>query len=161
MAEADEDDDGVIAYSEFVDVMVNIVIMSKALQRVADQKKVASKQSTDMIKGIRKEEVEEQMRKMFHEYDIDGNGHLDRKELKAVLGSGALGLSRREMNALMSEVDMDGDGMCSYDEFLPLCFKILKDREEEDCSSQLKERDTVYQMLIDKFQSLDLEGDGR
>ena len=48
MAEADEDDDGVIAYSEFVDVMVNIVIMSKALQRVADQKKVASKQSTDI-----------------------------------------------------------------------------------------------------------------
>ena len=36
-----------------------------------------------------------------------------------------LGLTRKEINLLLSSVDVDGDGQVSFAEFVPLCFDIL------------------------------------
>jgi hypothetical protein len=39
-----------------------------------------------------------------------------------------LGLTRKEVNAILSEVDENNDGEVSYEEFIPICFNILVER---------------------------------
>lgn len=69
---------------------------------------------------------------LFRESDLDGNGVLDRKELKACLLRPELGLSRRELNHLLSELKVDDANAVQYTTFVPLCFDILHQRLSED-----------------------------
>lgn len=39
-----------------------------------------------------------------------------------------MGLTRKEVNAILSEVDENHDGEVSYEEFIPICFNILVER---------------------------------
>ena len=53
------------------------------------------------------------------------------------LRASELGLSRKEINVLLSEVDIDGDGNISYEEFMPLCFNILVERFKDDVLAEV------------------------
>ena len=57
---------------------------------------------------------------LFAEFDTDGDGSVSREELKQ--GYAKLGeyLSEEDMNAIMSLVDVDGDGSMGYDEFVQM-----------------------------------------
>jgi len=165
MAEADENEDGVISYKEFVDLMVKLVASAKAKTREKHIKRQRTRffelTSADMIKGMPQGELEALVERIFKESDEDGNGQLDRKEFKKCLYRGELGLNRREMNAFLSQADTDGDGLVSYAEFVPMCFQILKARMEEDVMGELQEMGKVHTILMNKIEPLDLEGDGR
>jgi len=56
-----------------------------------------------MLHGMPRDELEAMMEGVFKAADGDGSGILDRKEFAKCLKSSELGLSRKEVNLLMSE----------------------------------------------------------
>ena len=70
-------------------------------------------------------------REAFNEVDEDRSGEIDESELKTVMASmsrqmGTPKPSDRQVTLLYKELDTDGDGMVSFDEFLVLIRKSLE-----------------------------------
>jgi hypothetical protein len=55
---------------------------------------------------------------MFQAADEDRNGVVDRREFKAMLGHLGLPLSTRDAQLLISALDVNGDGVVDYREFM-------------------------------------------
>lgn len=158
MQEADENDDGVLEYREFVPVMVEIIHGLKAkaeAQAQAEDEEDEAREAVEMhlLHGMPREDLEAIMRAVFESADVDGSGALDRKEFSRCLKSAELGLTRKEINLLLCEVDENGDGLISYEEFVPLCFNILVERFKEDVLAEaaLQNADALTQLLRDEF----------
>ncbi|EFJ22116.1 calcium dependent protein kinase 7 [Selaginella moellendorffii] len=91
MDAADEDNDGVLNYGEFVTVIVY-------LQQRFDS--------------------DDHLRKAFDRLDKDANGFLDKEDLAAALAEEPGGGDGGEVVAdILAEVDADKDGLVSYEEF--------------------------------------------
>jgi len=168
MSEADENDDGVLEYREFVPVMVEIVHGLKAKAEAAAAKEEAEEEAREAVEmhllhGMPREELEALMSGIFMAADADGSGVLDRKEFSKCLKSAELGLSRKEINLLLSECDVDGDGKISYAEFMPLCFNILVERFKDEVLTEaaLQSPDGLTQMIMEEFERSDPEGTGK
>ena len=69
------------------------------------------------------DEMRVQLKQLFEEADLDGNGCLDQSEFKKVFRSlqGDLGLTDRDVRIIMAEADEDGDGTIQYAEFAQVC----------------------------------------
>jgi len=85
--------------------------------------------------------------------DADGNGWLSRKEFSTCIKEADLGFTRKEINVLMSEVDMDDDGKISYDEFVPLCFTLLVEMVSDSLIEAPQEEEELRQFFVDLFSS--------
>merc|ERR1711879_511707 len=65
----------------------------------------------------------------FKTLDTDGNGMIDRDELSKPLGSDELGdvvknkLTEQEVDSIMKECDLNGDGKIDFDEFMAMMRK--------------------------------------
>jgi len=159
MSEADENDDGVLEYREFVPIMVEIVHGMKAKADAAASAQEAEEEAREAVEmhllhGMPRDELEAMMEGIFKAADTDGSGILDRKEFSKCLKSAELGLTRKEINLLLSECDVDGDGNISYAEFMPLCFNILVERFKDEVLAEaaLQSPDGLTQMLIEEFE---------
>eukprot|EP00238_Polyblepharides_amylifera_P004792 CAMPEP_0196587910 /NCGR_PEP_ID=MMETSP1081-20130531/58985_1 /TAXON_ID=36882 /ORGANISM="Pyramimonas amylifera, Strain CCMP720" /LENGTH=463 /DNA_ID=CAMNT_0041910241 /DNA_START=329 /DNA_END=1720 /DNA_ORIENTATION=- len=167
MAEADEDGNGHIEYREFLPLMVDIIHNLKAKEtaaqaRMQEERDVREEVEHHLLHGIPREELEAVMRSVFEMADEDGNGNLSREEFRHCLKSAELGLTRKEINLLLSECDYDHDGNISYQEFVPLCFNILVERfKDQVLSSQaLQSSDQLQLALLSAFNQYDTEGTG-
>jgi len=130
MIECDENDDGCIEYNEFVPFMVQVLQAFKAKDQLGEQMQKEEEEATEMaeailIKGMYQEEFLEQLGKSFLAADKDKNGVLDRKEFKTCLKFAVVGLTKREVNLLLSEADADMDGKISWQEFATKCYEIM------------------------------------
>lgn len=78
------------------------------------------------------------------------------QEFKTCLRSAALGLSRKDINMLMSKVDVDADGLVTYAEFLPICFSILVERFADQmlASEVLSQDDTLVNAVLQRFEAV-------
>lgn len=56
-------------------------------------------------------------REAFAVFDMDGNGYIDKHELKYVMRRLGENLSDEDLKAMFSEADINGDGLIDYDEF--------------------------------------------
>jgi len=74
-----------------------------------------------------KEDLSKGLSAAFEDADIDGSGYLDIEEFRSLLQRAGLGLSEPELNAVMAEVDLNGDGLISWSEFIPTAYEILID----------------------------------
>ena len=162
MSEADENEDGVLEYREFVPIMVELIHSIKAKEdakAAAEEDEDEAREAVEMrlLHGIPREQLEQMMFSVFNAADTDGSGALDRKEFARCLKSAELGLTRKEINLLLSEVDADGDGMVTYEEFVPLCFNILVERFKDDVLAEqaLNSYDDLTQTLLEEFQTVD------
>ena len=63
---------------------------------------------------------EQELRDAFAVFDSDGSGAIDRKELKRLMKKLGQALSEAEIDAMMNEVDENGDGEISFEEFKAL-----------------------------------------
>jgi len=71
-----------------------------------------------MAKKFRDTDSEEEIRQAFQVFDKDGNGYISATELKAVMESLGEKLSDKEVDAMIKEADLDGDGGINYQEFV-------------------------------------------
>lgn len=81
--------------------------------------------------GFNQSEIEE-LREAFNLFDLDGNGTIDAKELKAAMES--LGFENRNkmVYEMISDVDKNGSGDIDFEEFLDIMTIKLGDSGSED-----------------------------
>ncbi|KAH8093323.1 hypothetical protein JL720_4445 [Aureococcus anophagefferens] len=77
------------------------------------------------------------LRTIFARYDADGNGSLDRSELRSAFADAKTFPSDADLDGLLRRYDVDGDGCIGYDEFE----KMVKDIEDKcRCDARLDAR---------------------
>jgi Ca2+-binding EF-hand superfamily protein len=94
----DENEDGVVDFDEFITLM-------------------------RLRMGDSGEDAEQNLRDVFDIFDADKSGFIDRKEMGSLMKKLAQSLSEDEITAIMEEVDIDGDGEVSFEEFKNLMIK--------------------------------------
>ena len=77
MQEADENDDGVLEYREFVPVMVEIIHGLQARARAAEVREAQAAEARESVQmhllhGMPRDELEDMMRNVFEAADVDG-----------------------------------------------------------------------------------------
>ncbi len=75
---------------------------------------------TLMKSRIGKRDHDDELREAFAVFDSDGSGAIDRKELKRLMKKLGQALTEGELDAMMDEVDTNGDGQISFEEFKAL-----------------------------------------
>jgi Ca2+-binding EF-hand superfamily protein len=92
--------------------------------------------------------------------DQDGSGTLSKAEFAAALTSMELGLTRREINTVMFQMDQDNDGGISYREFVPFAFDLLQKLTSLRLLETELENDELAVYLTDMFKARDVEMTG-
>lgn len=161
LMEADINQDGNIQWEEFIPVMLEIVDAHRVVNyRAQDEERARAMAEEYLVKEVPKERIERSMMKMFFEADVDNNGVLDKGEFLACLRNLDFGLTKKEINYLLSQVDKNQDGYVSYEEFIPMAvevmIEILKDKIlENDTTPELQ------QHFFETFSKYDTKGNGR
>ncbi|XP_010466587.1 PREDICTED: calmodulin-like protein 11 [Camelina sativa] len=91
ITEIDSDGNGTIEFSEFLNLMANQI------------------QETD---------VDEELKEAFKVFDKDQNGYISASELRHVMINLGEKLTDEEVDQMIKEADLDGDGQVNYDEFV-------------------------------------------
>ena len=73
-----------------------------------------------MKSRIGEKDPEKELRDAFRVFDTDNSGSIDKKELKRLMKKLGQALSEAELDAMMDEVDTNGDGEISFEEFKEL-----------------------------------------
>ena len=87
-------------------------------------------------------------REAFNIFDRDGDGHITAKELATVLRSLGQNPSKSEIDDIMREVDVSGNGTIEFEEFIGIMDRQVHhgDVEEE---------------ILDAFRAFDKDQDGK
>eukprot|EP00928_Gymnodinium_smaydae_P015617 TRINITY_DN15787_c0_g1_i1.p1 TRINITY_DN15787_c0_g1~~TRINITY_DN15787_c0_g1_i1.p1 ORF type:complete len:276 (-),score=73.43 TRINITY_DN15787_c0_g1_i1:399-1226(-) len=83
------------------------------------------------------------MKETFKMYDADGNGVLDTEEMGNLFLSLGWAMTEVERQTLFDEIDTDGSGNISYDEFVDWLFPA-----EEDSSPSQRQRSKLKENII-------------
>jgi len=82
--------------------------------------------SSPTINAASAEEMEDYLRSVFEQADLNEDGFLDHTEFKSLLRNADLGLSNEDVKRVMSEADEDDDGFINYGEFVPVAVQVLQ-----------------------------------
>eukprot|EP00565_Helicotheca_tamesis_P007886 CAMPEP_0185724060 /NCGR_PEP_ID=MMETSP1171-20130828/663_1 /TAXON_ID=374046 /ORGANISM="Helicotheca tamensis, Strain CCMP826" /LENGTH=149 /DNA_ID=CAMNT_0028391835 /DNA_START=108 /DNA_END=557 /DNA_ORIENTATION=- len=63
------------------------------------------------------DDPDKELRDAFNVFDKDGSGAISRQELQSLMQKLGQNLSKEELDAMMSEVDEDGNGEIDFEEF--------------------------------------------
>lgn len=79
------------------------------------------------------EEQKQEVREAFDLFDADGSGTIDVKELKVAMRALGFEPKKEEMKKMVSEVDKEGTGRISFNDFLAVMTQKMaeKDTKEE------------------------------
>ncbi|KAI0028876.1 hypothetical protein K488DRAFT_57604, partial [Vararia minispora EC-137] len=85
---------------------------------------------TMMARKMRDTDSEEEIKEAFKVFDKDGNGFISAAELRHVMTNLGEKLTEVEVDEMIREADIDGDGQINYDEFvkvrlLPSVLRLL------------------------------------
>ena len=61
---------------------------------------------------------ERELQEAFRVYDRDGSGFISASELRHVMADSGVRLSVKELDNMLREADIDGDGQINYEEFV-------------------------------------------
>ena len=79
-----------------------------------------------MSKSANDEEKEEEIREAFRVFDKDDNGYISAAELKHVMTNLGEKLTDDEVNDMIKEGDIDGDGQVNYEGMgTPKCHRMV------------------------------------
>lgn len=70
-----------------------------------------------MAKKFDEINAEDEIREAFKVFDSDGNGFINRQELRYVMLNLGENMEEEEIECLIDEIDIDGDGQINYEEF--------------------------------------------
>ena len=103
------------------------------------------KQNT-MVDQLTEEQIAE-FKEAFSLFDKDGDGTITTKELGTVMRSLGQNPTEAELQDMINEVDVDGNGTIDFPEFLSLMARKMKDTDTEE-------------ELIEAFKVFDRDGNG-
>lgn len=73
-----------------------------------------------MVRKMKDTDTEEELLEAFKVFDRDGNGFITSHELRHVMTNLGQSLSPEEIEEMVREADIDGDGQINYDEFVKM-----------------------------------------
>jgi len=91
-----------------------------------------------MSQDLHDEDIEDEIRDAFRVFDREGNGYISIIDLTDVLLKIGEKLSSDEVDELIAEADIDGDGNIYYDEFAAMIFKSSSAQRERHLSKTRK-----------------------
>ncbi|MBA0570692.1 hypothetical protein Golob_004308 [Gossypium lobatum] len=71
-----------------------------------------------MAKKMKETDAEEELQEAFKVFDKDQNGYISANELRHVMINLGEKLSDEEVEQMIKEADLDGDGQVNYDDFV-------------------------------------------
>ncbi|KAI3459435.1 hypothetical protein Pfo_016098 [Paulownia fortunei] len=77
-----------------------------------------------MAKKMKETDAEEELKEAFKVFDKDQNGYISANELRHVMINLGEKLTDEEVEQMISEADLDGDGQVNYDEFVKMMTTI-------------------------------------
>eukprot|EP00475_Leptophrys_vorax_P020849 TRINITY_DN285_c0_g1_i2.p1 TRINITY_DN285_c0_g1~~TRINITY_DN285_c0_g1_i2.p1 ORF type:complete len:151 (-),score=58.84 TRINITY_DN285_c0_g1_i2:47-499(-) len=75
---------------------------------------------TMMARKMKDTDNEDEIREAFKVFDKDGNGYISAAELRHVMTNLGEKLTDEEVDEMIQEADIDGDGQINYDEFVKM-----------------------------------------
>jgi len=75
---------------------------------------------TMMARKMKNTDSEEEIKEAFKVFDKDGNGYISAAELRHVMTNLGEKLTDNEVDEMVREADIDGDGQINYDEFVKM-----------------------------------------
>ena len=128
LAEADEDDDNLIDYVEFLPVAIDLVQSFKARSVAQAQvNKEEAKISDDVLRLLNSGHLDMLVQKagaIFEESDTTAKGVLSRQEFKACLKKIGQDLTRVEINMVLANMPCDAFGKIKYSSFGEVAYKV-------------------------------------
>ncbi|KAI7860180.1 calmoduline [Circinella umbellata] len=94
-----------------------------------------------------KEEIEE-YKSSFQQFDKDGNGTIDARELGGVMKALNMSVSEVEVKSMIRELDADGSGSIDFEEFLSMLSRTKFNGND------------AQQELLETFKVFDKNNDG-
>ena len=80
---------------------------------------------TMMARKMKDTDSEEEIREAFRVFDKDGNGFISAAELRHVMTNLGEKLTDEEVDEMIREADIDGDGQVNYEGNLSICKMAL------------------------------------
>lgn len=71
-----------------------------------------------MARKMKDTDSEEEIKEAFKVFDKDGNGYISAAELRHVMTNLGEKLTDHEVDEMIREADVDGDGQINYEEFV-------------------------------------------
>jgi len=124
-------------------------------------------------------DIENQLRAVFIEADVDHSGYLSTKEFKQLLKHADLGLSNAQIRLLMSEADENEDDQIDYNEFMIAVVQLIrsfaaKKEAEVEVASRVNEarekaefriahgitKEEYESIIAEAFREADVDGSG-
>ncbi|XWS13737.1 hypothetical protein CRYUN_Cryun36dG0063700 [Craigia yunnanensis] len=93
ISEVDADGNGAIEFAEFLNLMAN---------------------------KMKETDAEDELKEAFKVFDKDQNGYISANELRHVMINLGEKLSDEEVEQMIKEADLDGDGQVNYEEFVKM-----------------------------------------
>jgi len=82
-----------------------------------------------------------ELREVFALFDKDGDGAITATELGTVMGQLGPAPTESELQDMVNEVDLDGNGMIDFSEFLGLVTKMIREGQSDD---EMKEAFDIF-----------------
>uniref|UniRef100_K3WK59 Calmodulin n=1 Tax=Globisporangium ultimum (strain ATCC 200006 / CBS 805.95 / DAOM BR144) TaxID=431595 RepID=K3WK59_GLOUD len=163
-AEVSENDEGLVSYADFLPVALQMILHLRATkpQRQARIDMFAKKDTEIFLHGMMQDEIESLLREILQRADAEGHGVLGRLEFVDALLDADLGLTRREVNILLSETlaFLDDSAEVAYLDFIPVVFPVLRDVFVQGVVELPNDQDSLTQYLVKVFASGDTEATG-
>ncbi|KAG0464276.1 hypothetical protein HPP92_019916 [Vanilla planifolia] len=77
-----------------------------------------------MARKMKETDAEEELREAFKVFDKDQNGYISANELRNVMMNLGEKLTDEEVDLMIKEADMDGDGQVNYEEFVRMMMTV-------------------------------------
>ncbi|CAF0745961.1 unnamed protein product [Adineta ricciae] len=125
----DTDGSGMISASELSNIFraLNINVNNSQLNQLVKQMDENGSGQVEFDEFARvmgetffKQYTQEELRIAFNQFDRDGSGYIQAAELESIMSRMGRRYNKAEVEAMVSSLDLSGDGKIGFDEFVQL-----------------------------------------
>ncbi|KAK7397304.1 hypothetical protein VNO78_18472 [Psophocarpus tetragonolobus] len=77
-----------------------------------------------MARKMKESEAEEELKEAFRVFDKDHDGYISASELRSVMRTIGEKVTDEEVEQMVKEADLDGDGLVDYEEFVRMMLSV-------------------------------------